>query len=219
VSKFATLDTYTSTAGQYELLPFRFENLDDKNIVMTNFSGEFVLLERDKLDDIVHKKIVPNSDLYSLLRSRHFIKESSDSVSIELLALKTRTKFSNLKNFTNLHMFVVSLRCDHSCQYCQVSRQSDNKVAFDMTEATADKALDIVFRSPNGAIKIEFQGGEPLLNFDLIKYIVRKAKDINLEKKRDLQFVITTTLVERQVRLRRSLCTHDYFPCKSYASP
>lgn len=194
MSKFATLDTYTSKVGQYELLPFRFENLDEKNVVMTNFSGEFVLVERDKLDDIVHKRIVPNSDLYSLLRSRHFIKESSDSVSIELLALKTRTKFSNLKNFTNLHMFVVSLRCDHGCQYCQVSRQSDNKIAFDMTEATADKALDIVFRSPNGAIKIEFQGGEPLLNFDLIKYIVKKAKDFNVEKKRDLQFVITTTL-------------------------
>ena len=63
MSKFATLDTYTSKVGQYELLPFRFENLDEKNVVMTNFSGEFVLVERDKLDDIVHKRIVPNSDL------------------------------------------------------------------------------------------------------------------------------------------------------------
>jgi len=63
-----------------------------------------------------------------------------------------------------------------------------------MTEETADQALKIVFRSPNPAIKIEFQGGEPLLNFDLIRYVVLKAKKINEVEKRDLQFVITTTL-------------------------
>jgi sulfatase maturation enzyme AslB (radical SAM superfamily) len=75
-----------------------------------------------------------------------------------------------------------------------VSRQSENKDAFDMTQETADQALKIVFRSPNPAIKIEFQGGEPLLNFDLVRYVVLKAKQINEVEKRDLQFVITTTL-------------------------
>lgn len=194
MSKFSTLDRYVKKQGQYELLPFRFEQLEGEDVVVTNFVGEFVILKRDTLEDVVQKKLSPNEEIYSLLRSRHFIKEASDSASIELLGLKTRTKFSNLRNFTNLHLFVVSLRCDHSCHYCQVSRQSENKAAFDMTEETADKALKIVFRSPNPAIKIEFQGGEPLLNFDLVKHVVLKAKQINEVEKRDLQFVITTTL-------------------------
>ena len=194
MSKFSTLDTYLNPVGRYELLPFRFENLDEDDVVITNFVGEFVILKRSKLDDIVQKRLLPTEDTYSLLRSRHFIKESTDSVAVELLGLKTRTKYSNLRNFTNLHLFVVSLRCDHSCQYCQVSRQSENKAAFDMTEETADRALDIVFRSPNQAIKIEFQGGEPLLNFELVRYIVLRAEKINENSKRDLQFVITTTL-------------------------
>jgi len=63
-----------------------------------------------------------------------------------------------------------------------------------MTPETADRALELVFRSPNPALKIEFQGGEPLLNFDLIKYIVAKAEERNQVQKRDLQFVIATTL-------------------------
>ena len=63
-----------------------------------------------------------------------------------------------------------------------------------MSFATADKALQIVFRSPNPAIKIEFQGGEPLLNFDLIRHVVTKAKQINEVEKRNLEFVIATTL-------------------------
>jgi uncharacterized protein len=194
MSKFSTLDKYVSQQGKYELLPFRFESLEGNDVVLTNFVGEFVILKRDKLDEVVQKRLSPTDETYSLLRSRHFIKEASDTASIQLLGLKTRTKYSNIRNFTNLHLFVVSLRCDHSCQYCQVSRQSENKAAFDMTEETADKALQIVFRSPNPAIKIEFQGGEPLLNFDLVRYVVLKAKQLNEIEKRDLQFVITTTL-------------------------
>ena len=32
------------------------------------------------------------------------------------------------------------------------------------------------WRSPSPAIKIEFQGGEPLLNFELVKQIVSEAQ-------------------------------------------
>lgn len=194
MSKFSPLAEYVPREGQYELLPFKFEPMADGEVVLTNFVGEFAFLTREELQATVSKKLIPGSKTYSLLRSRHFIKESGDAASIELLGLKTRTKFSKLRNFTNLHIFVVTLRCDHSCQYCQVSRQSENKAAFDMTVDMAEKGLEIVFRSPNPAIKIEFQGGEPLLNFDLIKHIVRRAKEINEKQKRDLQFVITTTL-------------------------
>lgn len=45
---------------------------------------------------------------------------------------------------------------------------------------TAEKALALVFRSPSPGIKIEFQGGEPLLNFPLIRYVVERAEAWNL---------------------------------------
>ena len=35
-----------------------------------------------------------------------------------------------------------------------------------MTEETAEKALDLMFSSPAPHLTLEFQGGEPLLNFD-----------------------------------------------------
>jgi uncharacterized protein len=194
MSRFEDLDSYTASKGSYELLPFRFEELDGGGLVLTNFAGEFTFVEREDLTALVNKELDPHSSLYSTLRSRHFLREANDKASLELLALKARTRYSRLRNFTNLHLFVVSLRCDHSCQYCQVSRQSENKAAFDMTHETADKALELVFKSPNPAIKIEFQGGEPLLNFDLVKYVVLKAKEKNQTENRDLQFVVTTTL-------------------------
>ena len=63
-----------------------------------------------------------------------------------------------------------------------------------MKEDTADRALDFVFRSPSPDIKIEFQGGEPLLNFPMVQYIVEGAKRRNITAKRRLEFVIATNL-------------------------
>ena len=58
-------------------------------------------------------------------------------------------------------------------------------------EATAMRALDIAFASPAARIKIEFQGGEPLLNFPMIKTIVAAAKARSGKK---VDFVIASNL-------------------------
>jgi His-Xaa-Ser system radical SAM maturase HxsB len=63
-----------------------------------------------------------------------------------------------------------------------------------MTIPMADKAIDFVFKSPAPAMKIEFQGGEPLLNFGLIKHIVLAVKKRNVLEQRNLAFVIATNL-------------------------
>ena len=44
--------------------------------------------------------------------------------------------------FDRLHMFVATLRCEHTCPYCQVSRQSRPRTSYDMSEETARRALD-----------------------------------------------------------------------------
>ncbi len=63
-----------------------------------------------------------------------------------------------------------------------------------MSRSHADRAIDIIFSSPTDHIKIEFQGGEPLLNFELIEHIVNAAKDRNLAIGKSLEFVIATNL-------------------------
>jgi sulfatase maturation enzyme AslB (radical SAM superfamily) len=48
-----------------------------------------------------------------------------------------------------------------------------------MSKATAKKVVDLIFKSPSPAIKIEFQGGEPLLNFTIVRYIVESGYSID----------------------------------------
>lgn len=193
--KFQPLDHYTrSLETGYQLLPFRFIRLDGAKYVATNLAGEYVVLNRHELHQVVNKELPAESALYNNLKSKHFLYDADSKVALELLAMKIRTKMVPISHFTALHMFVVTLRCDHSCPYCQVSRQSEDRKAFDMSRETANKGIDFVFRSPSPALKIEFQGGESLLNFELIQYIVLQAKQRNQSEKRNLQFVIATNL-------------------------
>jgi len=192
---FNELDFYRDESYlEYQLLPFNFALLDSDRYLITNMVGEYLILSKDQLQKLINKKLDPDEILYNELLSKHFIYSKNSDVSIDLLSLKYRTKKFYLSDFTSLHIFVVSLRCDHSCPYCQVSRQNIKTSEFDMSQEIADKGIEFAFRSPSRNLKFEFQGGEPLLNFKIIKYIVLKVSEINELEKRNIQFVITTNL-------------------------
>jgi His-Xaa-Ser system radical SAM maturase HxsB len=193
LSNFQTIAQFQPLPSSYKLLPFRFVRWDDETVFLSNLVGEMIFLSAVQLDALVEHSLSPDDPDYADLRARHFIRQDGEQAPLELLGLKLRTKLQGLANFTSLHIFVVTLRCDHGCPYCQVSRQSEDHMQFDMTQDTADKALELVFRSPTPALKIEFQGGEPLLNFDLIRYIVEQAERRNAQD-RPLEFVLATTL-------------------------
>jgi uncharacterized protein len=181
--------------GTYRLLPFTFERLDDVRVVMTNLSGEYLVTERAVLELLVDGVLPPAHPQYATLRSRHFLREETDRATEALLELKLRTRTEHLARFTGLHIFVASLRCDHSCPYCQVSRRQDSDSRrYDMSWETAEAALELMFRSPNPALKLEFQGGEPLLNFALIERLVPVARERAAREGKVLSVVVATTL-------------------------
>ena len=180
--------------ASYKILPFNFTRIDQVRYLVSNDAGDYFVLRREELIDFVNGELSQESEIYRNLRARHFLYDEESDAAIDLLAIKIRTKFAKVRNFTSLHLFVVTLRCDYSCPYCQVSRQTEDEKSFDMSEETALQGIDFVFKSPSPSVKIEFQGGEPLLNFSLVKFIVEKAEERNKSEKRDLEFVIATNL-------------------------
>lgn len=185
-----------SPHGAYRLLPFRFSRLDAERYVVTNDVGEYVVMPRHELVAFAQHSLPQTSQTFHDLKSRHFLFDDGSRASLDLLALKYRTRTQSIADFTALHIFVVTLRCDHSCHYCQVSRQTEDKANFDMTREHADKALAFAFRSPSPNLKLEFQGGESLLNFTLIRYIVEQALELNEQHRKNLQFVIASNLTQ-----------------------
>ncbi|MGH9682854.1 MAG: His-Xaa-Ser system radical SAM maturase HxsB [Candidatus Acidiferrales bacterium] len=199
MSEFHQIESYKPRSHDYRLLPFRFTELNDTEYVLSNIAGDFLVLPKNELRQLINHQLADESAVYIDLRARHFLTDDSTRLAPDLLAIKLRSRYERLADFTGLHLFVVTLRCEHSCQYCQVSRQSDNKIQFDMSVTDADAALGLALRSPASTIKIEFQGGEPLLNFPLIAHIVREAERRNVDKR--IEFVIATNLalVDRDI--------------------
>jgi His-Xaa-Ser system radical SAM maturase HxsB len=191
---FYSIESYSTPESGYRLLPFRFLRLDDAQEILVNEAGEFVVAPRGTVQALVRKQLTRGSDIYSTFKAKHFIADCSSSPLLDILATKYRTKYSFIEGFTKLHIFVVTLRCDHSCHYCQVSRQTADKSAYDMSLDTAKKSIELMMKSPARYVTLEFQGGEPLLAFDLIRQIVPIAKKRADDLGKSMDIVVTTNL-------------------------
>ena len=193
-SLFLSPGAFHSAEERISLLPFRFMRWATNEVLLTNDAGESVFLDAATFVRLCRCEVGRDSPVYGELKGKHFLRDSGSTVPLELLALKYRTKKSFLDGFTRLHLFVVTLRCDHSCPYCQVSRVTQDRTRFDMSEAIGRRAVDLMFGSPSPALKMEFQGGEPLLNFDLIRSLIEYATYRNRAEGRTLEFVVATNL-------------------------
>ena len=218
--RFRTPESFRDRGGPgYALLPMRLIALDLHRYVLTNFAGEYIVLPKETVVRLVRHELDTSSEAFEELSSRHFVLRGDSAVALDLLAVKYRTKQALLAHFTSLFMYVVTLRCDHSCPYCQVSRQSVDRHAYDMKPDTAEKAIDFMFRSPSPSLKVEFQGGEPLLNFPLIRRIVERVEARNATEGRDLQFVIATNLAPLTDDMLAYCRAHDILISTSLDGP
>jgi|ERR1043166_828009 His-Xaa-Ser system radical SAM maturase HxsB len=191
---FHSLDAYCRESSSYKLLPFRFLRIEPARVVLVNEVGEFLFLDESVLRAFATHRLPTRDPVYLDLKAKHFLVDDTSSPLLDILATKYRTKKAFLRGFTKLHLFVTTLRCDHSCLYCQVSRQSENRAAYDMKPSTARKAIELMLKTPAQTLTMEFQGGEPLLNFPLIKFMVEYSEERNREIGKRIDRVITTNL-------------------------
>lgn len=173
------------------LADFRFKKLGEKNL-LTNDGGNWLFLGQKDFQRFLSGKIKKSEKLYQELTTKGFFKPDKKKLA-ELASQYLRLNYSFLQG-TSLFIVVLTLRCNHRCLYCQVTPKSPQSRGFDMSQLTAKKVVDLIFRTPSPFVRIEFQGGEPLLNWPVLKYIVKYAKELNREKKRNLQISLVSNL-------------------------
>lgn len=192
----------------YILGSYRHKKLG-KGYLLTTDYGSWAFLREDEYNSLKKNEIC--GELLSLLKTKGFVLTKSN---INEVIKKYRKKCGFLFQGTSLHIVIPTLRCNQKCIYCHANSKPLDAKNFDMDEKTAKKAADIIFQSPSRSITIEFQGGEPLLRFDLIKFIVRCAKEKNEEFQKDLRFRLVTNLtlmtdeiLEFLIKERVGICT------------
>lgn len=172
----------------------RFADLDRllDQVLITNDLGEFVIVSPSVKRSLQDGSISSQDPRYADLEARGMLHAQGPQDGLAMIARRTRKAF--LREGPSLHIFVVTLRCDHSCQYCQVSRAALNATGKDMSRDDALAAVDRVMESDAPALTVEFQGGEPALRFDLVRTIVEEIERRSAQTARPVRFTMATTL-------------------------
>jgi His-Xaa-Ser system radical SAM maturase HxsB len=193
---------FTNSTTEYSLLPFKFKPFLHNLEILVSFSGDFLFAPRGTAERIVKREISVDDEIYPDLISNFFISKEQYPKLIDILATKYRTKKSFLNDFTALHIFVLTLRCNHSCKYCQVSSvNSKTPKQHDISYNDLDFAIEHMLSSPGKYLTMEFQGGEPLLVFNKLRYAVEKTKELNKTFDKTISYVLcsNSTLLSEEI--------------------
>lgn len=183
-----------------------------KGYLLTNDTGGYCILSVHEFSDFIEGRLdTLKKPRLARLRELGFL---ADTLNLEKLIGEYASRRAFLSAGTNLHIVVITLRCDHGCIYCQTSSGRPADKGLDMDITTARQTVDRIFESQSKLITIEFQGGEPTLNFDTLRFIVDYASEKNRSAGKDLLFSLVTNLVslnQKQfdylVKNKVSICT------------
>lgn len=207
-------------SDSYMLLPFRYKLLNTpiNKCLLVSDAGEHFLLAEDDFRDFISKKLDVTCEPYKSLEAKNIAYTGNDPM-LDLIATKVRTKKAYLRSGPSLHEIVVTLRCDHSCHYCQVTRKPLSNVDCDMSKVTADHVIRNILESPSRDITVEFQGGEPLLNFSIIEYITHKLDTKKEEWGKSISYTIVSTLHHISTDIINFFVKYDFNICTSIDGP
>ena len=168
---------------------FRFKKLDSGEYLLTNDVGNHLFVGPEDFQTLRDAPDRISPSLQEKMVAGGFIAEPAGQ---QELVDRYRKHYDVLDQGTCLHIVVLTLRCDHGCLYCQASRQGLQTQGCDMDRGTAEQVVDFCLQSPARHLGIEFQGGEPLLNFDVLQHLVTYARGRDAQRR--VAFSVVTNL-------------------------
>jgi His-Xaa-Ser system radical SAM maturase HxsB len=168
---------------------FCFEQDGEGYIVSSSF-GAALRLTRPEFQLFRTGKVKKTTALFHNLETAGLLRERLD---FEGVAARARKLSAGVYEGPCLHILVLTLKCNHACVYCRATAGGAGKNP-DMSRATAIKSVNTAFCSPNKKISLEFQGGEALLNWPVLRETVLYAKKLNLKRGKDLALSVVTNL-------------------------
>ena len=174
---------------------YTYKRLRD-NILLINNSSEFIFLSSSEFENFKENPKHCSSENIQKLKEKFFIVEESNKKYVdEIIKTKQLTKHSYLTNDSLLLMVVPTISCNCRCIYCQVTSHTNFEESNNLSFNNIISFCDFVFALPHKEIKIEFQGGEPLLAFDTVQFIVKRINFLNRKKRKTILYVICSNLL------------------------
>lgn len=200
-----------SEQTEYTTNNFRFRKFG-KELLVTTDQGTWITLNKKELDLLMEDSVSDDRKLFTMLEEKGIIITEKNR---EAVIEKMRQKYGFLYQGTSLHIIVPTLRCNMNCIYCHANSRPENSNGYDMDEETARKTVEFIFQTPSQCINIEFQGGEPLLRFDIVKVIIEYAHELNKRYKKLLVISLVTNMTLMDDKKLQYLIEKDVGICTS----
>ena len=194
---------------------FRYGQFGD-DYLLTNDVGEWAFLNKLEFEAFLSGNISADHQRFEELKTKSFLRQDLD---LEELAVKIRNKRHFLGQGPHLHGVITTLRCNQSCKYCHASRTSMDRVDTDMSIETAKGVVDLVMQSTSPYICFEYTGGEPVINMDVIKFIVEYVKEKNRYEKKIVEHSVVTNMTYMTDEIAEYLVDNDFWICTSLDGP
>lgn len=137
---------------------------------------------------------------------KHYTKDQINEGLNEIVSLKEENMLFSEDSYKEIIMkdqsesFVKALclniahDCNLKCKYCFAEEGEYHGKRSMMSSEIGKKAIDFVIKSsgPRKNIEVDLFGGEPLMNFNVVKEIVDYARSIEEKYNKNIRFTMTT---------------------------
>ena len=186
--------------------------LNGYNIVLDVFSGSVHTVDDLAYDVIALYKENTSEEIFAKMLDKY----SNDSTVTEQEVLDVIDAVKELENAGKLYTedeyrdlafdfkknnTVIKALCLHiahtcnlNCEYCFASQGKYHGDRALMSLEVGKRAIDFLVENSGTRtnLEVDFFGGEPLMNWDVVKDIVKYARSIEKEKNKNFRFTLTT---------------------------
>ena len=141
-----------------------------------------------------HREDVTADDIAECYDQVTSLKESGKLFSadtFEPMAGTLKQKTAGVVKALCLH---IAHTCNLNCSYCFASQGKYHGDRAVMSYEVGKRALDFLIENSGTRrnLEVDFFGGEPLMNFDVVKRLVAYARSVEKEKGKNFRFTLTT---------------------------
>ena len=180
-------------------------NRNGSYIVLDINSGAVHVVDQMVYDLLDHYPMKSKEETQDLLKSTYDCQVLSDAIDeidllIEAEQLYTKDtyikslEFQNRKPVIKAMCLHIAHDCDLRCNYCFASQGDFQGERSLMSEDVGKKALKFLVENSGNRrnLEVDFFGGEPLMNFEVVKSLVTYGRSLEKDYNKNFRFTLTT---------------------------
>ena len=177
---FICIDTHSGAVHVLDELSYKLLDFCDENMGETCVNAAFAAMAEYSADEINECY----SELYELYKSGMlFAPDEYEAIAKQMGVAPVKSMCLNVAHDCNLR-----------CEYCFAAKGDFGQGRTLMPFEVAKKAIDFLIEKSYGRrnLELDFFGGEPLMNLNVVKETVKYARNIEAKHGKNFRFTITT---------------------------